>query len=74
MSTGTTERTVARLGGASAIQNLLNTYIAFADPTGTITDYQQATISSIDSDGFTLSWTKVGSPTGTLNLNILAFK
>lgn len=32
-----------------------------------------ASIASIDNDGFTLNWTAVGSPTGTVYLNIQAF-
>jgi len=35
----------------------------------------RANITSIDSDGFTLTWTLVsGSPTGTLNISFIAFK
>jgi len=33
---------------------------------------QSASVSSYDSDGFTLSWTKIGTPSGTLNLFIFA--
>ena len=29
---------------------------------------QQASISSMNADGFTLSWSKAGSPTGTANI------
>lgn len=36
--------------------------------------YQQADIASLDSDGFTLSWTKTGSPTGTLTIYYLAIR
>lgn len=41
--------------------------------TGT-TNSQQATVSSFDADGFTLSWTKGGTPTGTLALAFLCYK
>lgn len=34
-------------------------------------NYQVAGISSYDSDGFTLSWTKVNTPTGTASLYFL---
>lgn len=34
---------------------------------------QKAFVKSFDSDGFTLSWTKTGSPTGTVSLYCLAF-
>ena len=33
-----------------------------------------ATLVSLDSDGFTLNWTKVGSPTGTSQLAFLCFR
>ena len=35
---------------------------------------QVATVSSFDSDGFTLSWTKTGTPTGTATIKYLAFR
>ena len=34
----------------------------------------QGDISSYDSDGFTIAWTKSGSPSGTVNINYAAFK
>ncbi len=34
---------------------------------------QKAALASFDSDGFTLTWTKVGSPTGTITGMLLAF-
>lgn len=34
---------------------------------------QGATLSSFDADGFTLTWTKSGSPTGTLTVLFIAF-
>lgn len=73
MSTGTTENCVARDGGASASQNKIPV-IVYADPTGTAAGYQLATVSSVDADGFTLAWVKFGAPTGTLTLNVMAFK
>lgn len=36
--------------------------------------YQTATVNSYDSDGFTLTWTKTGSPTGTLKLLFFCLK
>ena len=38
------------------------------------TDRYQASLSTFDSDGFTLTWTKTGTPTGTLTVNYLAFR
>lgn len=35
---------------------------------------QIATVSSFDADGFTLSWTKVASPTGTLTFKAFCFQ
>ena len=35
---------------------------------------QVATLKSMDANGFTLTWTKTGSPTGTANLYYLAFR
>lgn len=37
-------------------------------------DSSTAVLSSFDSDGFTLTWTKSGSPTGTANCRYLAIK
>lgn len=34
----------------------------------------QGVISSLDSDGFTISWTKTGTPTGTATINYLALR
>lgn len=51
-----------------------------SNSTGAITiilsagNLQTAYINSSDSDGFTLNWTKSGSPTGTATINYLAFK
>jgi len=36
--------------------------------------YQQVEISSFDADGFTLSWTKTGSPTGTATFQALCMR
>ena len=41
--------------------------------TGT-TDYQKAVFKTMDSDGFTLTWAKGGSPSGTFDFNYLCFK
>jgi len=35
---------------------------------------QEAIVKSYDADGFTLTWTKTGSPTGTLNIKFLCFR
>ena len=40
----------------------------------TASNYYQGNISSLDADGFTISWTKTGSPTGTLTIPYLAMR
>jgi len=35
---------------------------------------QSAVVKSFDSDGFTLTWTKAGSPTGTLTIIVMCFR
>lgn len=51
--------------------NSSSTLITYLPIAGTS---QTATLNSFDSDGFTLGWTKTGSPTGTLFLYYIAFK
>lgn len=58
-------------GDANAMQTGAQ-FISFADVTGT--NIQQATISSYDADGLTLSWTKTNVPTGTATIYILCFR
>jgi len=36
--------------------------------------HQLAIVKSYDTDGFTLTWTKLGSPTGTMYFNVMAMK
>lgn len=50
--------------GANAIQISNNAGSAF----------QTATVQSYDADGLTLSWTKTGSPTGTLQMKLLCLR
>lgn len=47
-------------------------FFAFADATET--NYQLASIASYDADGFTLSWTKTGTPTGTASFTLTCFR
>jgi hypothetical protein len=37
-------------------------------------DVYSGKVNSFDADGFTIGWTKTGSPTGTLTINYIAFK
>lgn len=36
--------------------------------------YQSAVLKTFDSDGFTLTWSKLGTPTGTMNIIFLCFR
>jgi hypothetical protein len=38
------------------------------------TDNYRAFLTTFDSDGFTLTWTRTGTPTGTLTVNYLAIR
>ena len=62
--------TVERVGcgGADAVRMARN---AIRPPT---TTGQTATLSSFDTDGFTLAWTKNGAPTGTVVYYALCFR
>ena len=44
-------------------------FFSFLDATGA--NNQVAGVTSFDTDGFTLTWTKTGSPTGTVTIYIL---
>lgn len=47
-------------------------FVYFGDSAGT--SAQQATVASFDADGLTLSWTKVGTPSGTATFYIMCFR
>lgn len=61
--------TVGLFLGQSVIQSSGGNFMQFQDVTGA--NQQTATISSYDADGFTLSWTKTNSPTGTVQMRIM---
>jgi len=78
----------ARSGMYQTNQNIINLYPSGIDTATTYTaawyrtaiidlyqgaDRQYGYITSLDSDGFTMSWTKVGSPTGTLACTYVAY-
>jgi hypothetical protein len=54
--------------------------VSYADQTVALTfetaggTRQKAIVKSFDADGFTLTWTKEGSPTGTAYISILCFR
>lgn len=54
-----------------AAYNLLNYATNLINIYATTSALQGATVSSFDADGFTLAWTKTGSPTGTAKLIFL---
>jgi hypothetical protein len=60
--------------GAVGVFQLLDTAIIRLFTDTTTSNIATATLSSYDSDGFTLSWTKTGSPTGTARLIALCFR
>ena len=66
---GTNKDCIGR-DGATYFWNGQNHSISGRD-NGT-TDVYNGFISSLDSDGFTISWTKTGSPSGTLSITYLA--
>jgi hypothetical protein len=47
-------------------------YFVYIDTTASTIQY--AVVKSYDTDGFTLTWTKVGLPTGTMQLRFLCFR
>jgi hypothetical protein len=51
------------------VQNSLTYHIAGSSSTRNI-----GTVSSFDSDGITMAWSKNGSPTGTWFMNMMFFK
>lgn len=49
---------------------LINAFLADSSAS----NHQTASVSTYDSDGFTLSWSKIGSPTGTANVYFLCLR
>jgi hypothetical protein len=71
---GTTVCQFTDNGGASAGQWVIDCGYASITDVESAGNYYTGKISSFDSDGFTLSWTKAGSQTGTINIGYLAFR
>lgn len=59
----------ARVGGNHMYRDLMT-----LKPFLNAADYYEGTINSMDSDGFTIAWTKGNSPTGTFTVTYLAFQ
>lgn len=54
--------------GGNTQANVSSQFLNFIDVTSA--NGQLATVSSFDSDGFTLSWVKTGAPTGTVTIYV----
>jgi hypothetical protein len=63
---GTTTAGIQMFSGSSFPMS----FIALAGTGGS--DFQSATLTSLDSNGFTLAWTKNGTPTGTATISYWA--
>jgi len=60
------------LCNASATAFYLNNYFAYISSVAN--NAQGARVKSYDADGFTITWWKIGSPTGTAKLTFLCFR
>lgn len=63
---------IALIGAANLNQGSISFLIYIPD--GTAANYQNGVVTSLDADGFTVSWTKGGSPTGTATYSVLCLK
>ena len=68
---GTTSKGIGGIGDATNTQDNGSNFYAIRNSAG---NNQVAVVSTFDSDGFTLSYTKNGSPTGTSSIYIFAFR
>jgi hypothetical protein len=73
ISTGLTEYCTSKYGGSATVQSYIATRIVyFSDDSGGA-NIQEASIVSLDADGFTLSWARTGTAsTGNIQLLITA--
>lgn len=69
MSNATNHYSASVLSGTAYAQNALATVVG-----SDASNYQSATIASMDADGFTVSWSKIGSPTITAGITYMALK
>lgn len=56
----------------SVINTNNGNFIMMGDTAGTA--FQTATVTSYDADGFTLAWTKTGTPTGTATIYVMCYR
>lgn len=59
---------------SSTANSYANGSVSIYDQESTTTNNYQGTVSSFDNDGFTISWTKAGSPTGTLKISYIVWR
>lgn len=71
-SDGSAHQCLTDRGADGVGQSTLNAVAIFLYENGAA--YTTATVQSLDTDGFTLNWTKTGSPTGTGDIAYLAFR
>lgn len=65
----------ANNGGASITTTSQNTTAFIREVNSSaFTDLQTGTVTSYDADGFTISWVKTGSPTGTMTAYVLCLR
>lgn len=74
IATTTSEYAMAKFGGAATAQNLVNGAIVYVSTDAAGSDNQNCLVAAMDADGFTLTWSKGGTPTGTMQMMITAFK
>ena len=65
---GTTAREIDRLGNSGNMNHENVSVGGYIDGS----NYYFGIINSFDSDGFTIAWTKTGSPTGILHIKYMA--
>ncbi|KKN21166.1 hypothetical protein LCGC14_0928220 [marine sediment metagenome] len=71
MDDGTTGLSIAELGSAPGTYSPLANAIFDNEASGT--DYK-GDVKSFDNDGFTIAWIKISSPTGTIQVQYIAFR
>jgi hypothetical protein len=71
-SSSTTAGAVLAYAGTTLITTVINTVLIANDATNA--NGQTAVMTSYDTDGFTLTWTKNSVPTGTFTFNYLCYK
>ena len=71
-SDGTSDLNFRNNAGGVADATEASSYVAFIETS--VSNFQLAELDSLDADGFTLAWTKGGSPTGTAIVLYMAYR